>query len=54
VPLGVSIIGGLLLSQVLTLYTTPVIYLTLDGLRRRLIELRPVRQRGSSPPPVAP
>jgi multidrug efflux pump len=36
-PLGVSIIGGLLLSQVLTLYTTPVIYLALDGVRRRLL-----------------
>ena len=36
-PLGVSIIGGLLLSQVLTLYTTPVIYLALDGVRRRLV-----------------
>jgi multidrug efflux pump len=34
-PLGVTIIGGLLLSQVLTLYTTPVIYLWLDGLGRR-------------------
>ena len=35
-PLGVSIIGGLLLSQVLTLYTTPVIYLTLDSIRQRV------------------
>lgn len=34
-PLGVSIIGGLVISQVLTLYTTPVVYLYLDRLRLR-------------------
>ncbi|MFA7437454.1 efflux RND transporter permease subunit [Castellaniella sp.] len=33
-PLGLTIIGGLLVSQVLTLYTTPVVYLSLDRLRR--------------------
>ena len=34
-PLGVSIIGGLIASQLLTLLTTPVVYVLLDKLRRR-------------------
>jgi multidrug efflux pump subunit AcrB len=34
-PLGITIIGGLVVSQVLTLYTTPVIYLYMDRLRRK-------------------
>jgi multidrug efflux pump len=39
-PLGVAIVGGLLLSQVLTLYTTPVIYLSFDALQRRFTRRR--------------
>lgn len=35
-PLGITIVGGLLLSQLITLYTTPVVYLTLDRLRLRV------------------
>jgi multidrug efflux pump subunit AcrB len=39
-PLGIAIVGGLLFSQVLTLYTTPVVYLYLDRLRSQLRALR--------------
>ena len=43
-PLGITIIGGLFVSQVLTLYTTPVIYLLIDRMRQR---------RKPKPTPVA-
>ncbi len=36
-PLGISIVGGLILSQMLTLYTTPVVYLEFDRLRLRML-----------------
>ena len=50
-PLGVSIIGGLLLSQLLTLYTTPVIYLALDRLNRKIEKTVPPVE--PEHPPVA-
>jgi multidrug efflux pump subunit AcrB len=56
-PLGVSIVGGLCLSQLLNLFTTPVIYLTLDRLRvrrhARVVERRHRRMSGGSPTPQA-
>ncbi|HEX3123889.1 MAG TPA: efflux RND transporter permease subunit, partial [Rhodanobacteraceae bacterium] len=47
-PLGLAVVGGLLTSQVLTLYLTPVIYLYFDGLQQRLR-----RRRSSAGPAVS-
>ncbi|PZW46805.1 multidrug efflux pump [Humitalea rosea] len=47
-PLGVSVIGGLLLSQVITLYTTPVVYLAMEAIRERAQRL----VHRAAPPPA--
>jgi multidrug efflux pump len=49
-PLGISIVGGLIVSQVLTLFTTPVIYLAFDRLGERFGRRR---GRADEPPPDA-
>jgi multidrug efflux pump len=48
-PLGITIIGGLIFSQLLTLYTTPVIYLFFDGLAERFEKWRGGQPRGGQP-----
>ncbi len=48
-PLGIAMVGGLLLSQVLTLYTTPVIYIFFDNLSQRFSRSR--RSSGAGPEP---
>jgi multidrug efflux pump len=53
-PLGITIVGGLILSQMLTLYTTPVVYLTFDRLRLRMQgQQRPIFSRAAGPAPNA-
>ncbi|QKZ04365.1 efflux RND transporter permease subunit [Pseudomonas eucalypticola] len=51
-PLGLAIIGGLVFSQFLTLYTTPVVYLYLDRLRHRVNRWRGVRTDASLETPL--
>ena len=52
-PLGIAIVGGLLLSQILTLYTTPVVYLYLDRARRWWAQARGAHRRKPSARPEA-
>jgi multidrug efflux pump len=48
-PLGITIVAGLLFSQLLTLYTTPVVYLYLDRFRLWCVQLRQSPKRSASP-----
>jgi multidrug efflux pump len=51
-PLGITIVGGLIVSQMLTLYTTPVVYLTLDRIRLRVLgKQRDTFRPGGEPTP---
>jgi multidrug efflux pump subunit AcrB len=52
-PLGLAIVGGLLLSQTLTLYTTPIIYLYLDRFSRWLGGVASHRDLAVPPPEPA-
>ncbi|MBV9565182.1 MAG: efflux RND transporter permease subunit, partial [Bradyrhizobium sp.] len=52
-PLGIAIFGGLILSQILTLYTTPVVYLYLDRIRHWRRRRRQRRAALEAPPPPA-
>jgi len=53
-PLGISIVGGLMVSQALTLYTTPVIYLYMDRLQLRIKGRRKARLQALQVAPHAP
>ncbi len=53
-PLGITIVGGLIFSQLLTLYTTPVIYLTFDRMAEKVRAWRQKRKPGLPPEPEPP
>jgi len=52
-PLGLCIVGGLLISQVLTLFVTPVFFLLLESFQEKFLDRIPFFQRGDLTPPAA-
>jgi multidrug efflux pump len=51
-PLGISMVGGLILSQILTLYTTPVIYIYMDRFTKKKTADQPIAEPAASAPPA--
>jgi HAE1 family hydrophobic/amphiphilic exporter-1 len=51
-PLGVAVVGGLLFSQLITLYITPVVYTYLDAWQQRLARKRAAPREFAEPAPV--
>jgi multidrug efflux pump len=51
-PLGIAMVGGLLLSQILTLYTTPVIYIFFDNIGHRVTRAKKSGEAGDAPSPA--
>jgi HAE1 family hydrophobic/amphiphilic exporter-1 len=53
-PLGLSVVGGLVISQIVTLYITPIIYLYLESVQQWLAGKSKTPERGEEPPVTRP
>ncbi len=51
-PLGIAIVGGLIVSQILTLYTTPIVFVGMDSIRRLILRLRGLPESDSAVNPL--